>query len=605
MAFPNYTQVRDYVPQSVWYLARLATVGLSFGIVLTLFVRPDVGLFVFWRLIIPVLPILFFIAPGLWRNICPMAAVNQTPRLFRFTRNIALPAKAKEYAYTIGIVLFFLIVPTRKVIFNSNGPALGVLLIIVYATAFAGGFLFKGKSGWCSSICPLLPVQRLYGQTPFVKIPNNHCKPCVGCAKNCYDFNPQVANMADQYDKDRQYSAYRRFFAGAFPGLILAFYIVPDAPKADPLTIYAEIGLLMLVSLGVFNFLETFLRFSSVQATTLFGLIAINLYYFFNVQVATDTIQKLFGLTVSVWLLAPLNVIVFGLSLLWLVRTYYKEPLFLAMSISQPTAVKPSKLMRNSMILHQSKVASNPEVAFEPQLKRVLVQPGTSILEVAEANGFNIEAGCRMGVCGADPVAILKGMEHLSAANSDEKSTLDRLGFAENTRMACCARIDGAISVALKPEKPQAVRSSMIAGFKYDKAVQHVVVIGNGIAGITAADHIRRRNPLCEIHVVAREKYHLYNRMGLSRVIYGRSAMQGLFLMADSWYEDHQITTSLNTYAVDIDSEKREVELADGERLPYDRLVLATGSAATVPPIEGFGLPGTYVLRDADDATAI
>ncbi len=57
--------------------------------------------------------------------------------------------------------------------------------------------LLKGKSGWCSTICPLLPVQRIYGQTPFALVANAHCQPCVGCLTNCYDFNPRAAYLAD------------------------------------------------------------------------------------------------------------------------------------------------------------------------------------------------------------------------------------------------------------------------------------------------------------------------------------------------------------------------------------------------------------------------
>ena len=603
--FPNYTQLPQIVPQPVWYVARLLTVGISFGIILTLFIRPDIGLLIFWRLTVPLLPILFFVAPGLWRNICPMAALNQTPRLFKFTRGIALSEKAKSYAYVVGITLFFIIVPTRKALFNTNGPALGVLLIAVYATAFLGGYIFKGKSGWCSSICPLLPVQRLYGQTPLVLIPNNHCKPCVGCAKNCYDFNPLVANMADQYDSDKHYTNYRRLFAGVFPGLILAFYIVPNPPQIDVLSMYGQVALYMLFSLGAFFALDTFLRITPVQIVTLYGVLALNLYYYFNLPLFADTLDRLFHIPVSQPVILGGHLVILILSVAWIVRTALKEPLFVAQSLARPSQVKSSVILRNSMLAQQAKVAGNPEVTFEPDNKRVLVAAGKSILEVAEANNMPIEAGCRMGVCGADPVAIKAGMEHLSPAAGDEQSTLDRLGLAENTRMACCARIQGPVSVALKPERPGAIRRSVISGFKYDKSIKKVVVIGNGIAGVTAADHVRRRNPECEIYVIGREKHPLYNRMGLSRLIYGRTAMQGLYLMADSWYEEHQITSWLNTRVVGLDRDQKSVKLADGEVVPYDRLILAMGSASTVPSIEGYGLPGSFVLREADDAMQI
>ena len=90
--------------------------------------------------------------------------------------------------------------------------------------AFAGGFLLKGKSGWCSSLCPMLPVQRMYGQTPFANVPNSHCRPCLGCTKNCFDFNPKVAFLADVHDGDRQWSTTRKLFTAAFPGLVIAFF---------------------------------------------------------------------------------------------------------------------------------------------------------------------------------------------------------------------------------------------------------------------------------------------------------------------------------------------------------------------------------------------
>jgi nitrite reductase (NADH) large subunit len=131
--------------------------------------------------------------------------------------------------------------------------------------------------------------------------------------------------------------------------------------------------------------------------------------------------------------------------------------------------------------------------------------------------GSLIEAGCRMGVCGADPVAIREGMENLSPIGDDERSTLDRLGLAPNTRMACCARVDGPVCVSVTPDKAAKSSPSRIAGFAYDRSVERVAVIGNGIAGVTAAEHVRRRHPACAIDLVADEHHHLYNRIWASR----------------------------------------------------------------------------------------
>ena len=168
--------------------------------------------------------------------------------------------------------------------------------------------------------------------------------------------------------------------------------------------------------------------------------------------------------------------------------------------------------------------------------------------------------------------------------------------------MACCVKITGPVEVSLTPDKAEAPVLSHVSGFKYDKSVAKVVVIGNGIAGVTAADHLRRRHPDVEIDLIAEEPHHLYNRMGISRLVYGRSAMQGLYLNPDAWYEERRITAWLNTRALAFDRNQREVVLGTGERLNYDRLILATGSSSFVPPIEGFGVDGTAVLRSADDA---
>jgi NAD(P)H-nitrite reductase large subunit len=205
-----------------------------------------------------------------------------------------------------------------------------------------------------------------------------------------------------------------------------------------------------------------------------------------------------------------------------------------------------------------------------------------------------------MGICGADPVAVTEGMENLSPVGDDEQATLDRLGFAANTRMACCARVRGPVAVMLAPDRT--VARLVHVGARHDASIKRVVVVGNGIAGVTAADHVRRTHPSCEIHLVGRERYPLYNRMGITRLIYGRSAMQGLYLLPDAWYGQHSITSWLNTRVDSIDPAARTVTLGTGEILEYDRLILAAGGRSVVPQIEGFGARGSYILRDAEHA---
>lgn len=578
--FPNYTQIRQPLPDGVWRAARVVTVAGALGLCALLVVDAGRGLDVFWGYLIPVLPLLWLVAPGVWRNVCPLAAVNQIPRTLGFTRGATAPDWFRTVAPYVGIALFLAAVFARPSVFNDSGAATAALIGGALVAAFTGGYLLKGKSGWCSSICPLLPVQRLYGQEPLALVPNNHCKPCVGCTKNCYDFNPRVAYLADVHDDDPRWSGARRIFAGAFPGLVVGFFGVPDPDVAG-------LALAVSASAGSFLVLEAVLGLSTAKVAALYGAAAINLFYWLGPD----------GLLV--W---PARVLVLALTVLWLRRTFAKEPAFL----ERAGAGAPSERVKlgSGARAAAARAGSNPEVTFSEGGERLVVSAGAVLLDVVEGHGKRIEAGCRMGVCGADPMAIVAGAENLSPVATDERDTLERLGLdPELNRMACCARVNGPVTVSLTPNREGGAPAHI--DFPFDPDVRRVVVVGNGIAGVTAADHVRRRHPDCQVDVVAAEPHPLYNRMGISRLIYGRSAMVGLHLLPDAWYEDHRVTCWLNTRADAIDLAAREVRLATGERLGYDRLILATGSEAFVPQIPGFGGDGSFVLRTASDALEI
>jgi NAD(P)H-nitrite reductase large subunit len=170
--------------------------------------------------------------------------------------------------------------------------------------------------------------------------------------------------------------------------------------------------------------------------------------------------------------------------------------------------------------------------------------------------------------------------------------------------MACVARAHGPVVLTLDRTQAAKVTDGTPAT-AHDASVQRLVILGHGIAGVTAADYARRRHPDCEIHLIGRESHTLYNRMAISRLIYGRSAMQGLYLQPESWFGEHRIETWLNTQAAELDPASRQVRLATGESLNYDRLILATGSRSRLPDIAGIERAGAFVLREADDAIAL
>jgi nitrite reductase (NADH) large subunit len=586
--FPNYTQIPSRIPLAVWRGLRAGSMVGALVVAGLLIAVPGAGLFVMWRVVIPTLPVLFMVAPGLWRNLCPLASSNQTPRALNITRALPAPDWLKEYGYVIAFTLFGAFVVLRRLGLDDSGPLSALLLLGAMAAAFVGGMVLKGKSGWCSTMCPLLPVQRIYGQTPLALVANSHCQPCVGCVKNCYDFNPRAAYLADLHDADGYWSGYRRFFVGAFPGVVFGFFVVPDGPA---LRILGGMALCAAVSVASFALLTTFVKRSVHTLTTLYGAVAFSTFYWFAGDIGPD------------WLTWAIRVAAITLAATWFVRTLRKEQPFLERASAAPApAVAPAAAITTLSRAGIRVGGRGPQVTFVPANTHVIPKPGQSLLEIAESNGMRIEAGCRMGVCGADPVAIKEGMDCVSAISDDERDTLERLGLAPNTRLACCARISGPVTVSLMPDTAAGPSVSRFAGFHYDRDVRRIVVVGNGIAGVTAADHIRRRHPETDIDLVADEPHHLYNRMGISRLVYGRSAMQGLYLNPDSWYDERGITTWLNTRALSIDREGGRIALGTGEQLPYDRLILASGSRSYVPPIPGFGVPGTGVLRSAADA---
>lgn len=600
LVFPNYLQLRERsrIPQWFWQLTRSMSLIAVGALLVALVVAPDVGLTTLWGVIIPAFPLLFLLAPGLWRNICPLAAMNQLPRRRGFSRARTAPPWLKEYAFVIGFGSFFLIASSRKWLFNTNGPATAVLIVALLGAALLGGYLLKGKSGWCSSLCPLLPVQRLYNQTPFITLANSHCDPCVGCAKNCYDFNPSVAYLSDLYDDNRYYSGYRRFFAAAMPGFVAAYFLTPNAPAISLPALYTQLALGMALSVAIFYTLDAFLKVSTATLTALAAASAFNLFYWFSLPPWLATIGGLLGLAPPLWLAWLGQAGLLALTLWWLQRTFAKEPQFVARLVG---AAELRIAPQAAQALRSAATSGKVEVTFAPNQLRFLADQGRTLLEVAENNNQPIEAGCRMGMCGADPVTILEGMEHLSPAGAEERSTLERLGLGGSARMACMCRVSGPVSLTLTIDRAALAPQPAVAA-DYDARIQNVVIIGNGIAGVTAADYVRRRHPDCAIHLVGRERHHLYNRMAITRLIYGRSAMSGLYLQPEAWYDQHKITCWLNTQVTRIDREASVVQLATGDVLSYDRLILACGSGSALPPIGGFGMPGTYLLREADDA---
>lgn len=136
-----------------------------------------------------------------------------------------------------------------------------------------------------------------------------------------------------------------------------------------------------------------------------------------------------------------------------------------------------------------------------------------------------------------------------------------------------------------------------------DKVIkQKLVVIGNGMAGIRTVEALLERAPdLYDITVFGSEPYGNYNRILLSPVLAGEKTVDDIMLNTVDWYEDNNITLRKGETVSMIDRRTCEVVTDAGDRVPYDRLLIATGSNPIVLPLPGKELPGVIGFRDIYD----
>lgn len=129
-------------------------------------------------------------------------------------------------------------------------------------------------------------------------------------------------------------------------------------------------------------------------------------------------------------------------------------------------------------------------------------------------------------------------------------------------------------------------------------------IIGNGVAGLNAAEAIRDRDKDGRITIITAEGYHTYSRLMLSHYLGKDVEPEKLYIHPVSWYEERDIKVYLNTKVQAIDTEKRVVK-TDGGEFFYTRLVIASGSYSFIPPVEGVNKKKVFALRSFDDMVSI
>ena len=133
---------------------------------------------------------------------------------------------------------------------------------------------------------------------------------------------------------------------------------------------------------------------------------------------------------------------------------------------------------------------------------------------------------------------------------------------------------------------------------------QKIVIIGSGIAGLSAAKAAREQDPLAEITILSQESDPPFYRLRLCELIGKQTPYENLYIHPSAWYTERKITLLLSHRVLSIDDAAKFV-ITDNGKFSFDSLIISSGSVSFMPPFIGKDLPGIHTLWDIRDLPAI
>ncbi|HEY5320807.1 MAG TPA: FAD/NAD(P)-binding oxidoreductase [Galbitalea sp.] len=135
---------------------------------------------------------------------------------------------------------------------------------------------------------------------------------------------------------------------------------------------------------------------------------------------------------------------------------------------------------------------------------------------------------------------------------------------------------------------------------------ERIVIVGASLAGAKAAVALRSEGFTGSITLVGAEKHHPYERPPLSKdYLQGKAERSSVFVKPDEWYTENNVDLRLGTRATGVDATAQTVTLDSGDTLPYDKLLLATGSSPRKLRIPGSDLDGVHYLRTLNNSETL
>ena len=314
---------------AIWRIVQfLVWLGGAYILTCLLF-YPRLGILLFWNVLIPIAPFLFVVAVGIWRNVCPLATTNLLPRHLGLSKRKKLTAKQIGIFNVIATFALFIIVPLRHSLFNNNGMATGIMIITMAAIGVTLGFFYEWKSDWCSGLCPVHPVEKLYGGNVFRSMPNANCDNCMNCVIPCPDSTPNINPLSAHKTEYNVLSGL--MIIGGLPGFIWGWFHVPDTIVIKNLENFVSVYYMPMVGLATtailyFNIDKIIKAEHKRKLISIFAAAGVSCYYWYRLPawIGFGTFQDdglLIDLSKSlpIWMVPAMRMVTTGFFFYWLV----------------------------------------------------------------------------------------------------------------------------------------------------------------------------------------------------------------------------------------------------------------------------------------------